>query len=113
MASGSTKDEKMDELIQYIKDSKLNSMVIDVKDDAGNITMKFHTGNKLIDKNEMDLAEAKPLLKKLKKTIFIQSHVLLPSKILNWLRNILNGHLKIRMGQFGRMVKAIALLIRL
>lgn len=67
MASGSTKDEKMDELIQYIKDSKLNSMVIDVKDDAGNITMKFHTGNKLIDKNEMDLAEAKPLLKKLKK----------------------------------------------
>ena len=51
MASGSTKDEKMDELIQYIKDSKLNSMVIDVKDDAGNITMKFHTGNKLIDKN--------------------------------------------------------------
>lgn len=67
VASGSTKDEKMDELIQYIKDSKLNSMVIDVKDDAGNITMKFHTGNKLIDKNEMDLAEAKPLLKKLKK----------------------------------------------
>lgn len=52
VASGSTKDEKMDELIQYIKDSKLNSMVIDVKDDAGNITMKFHTGNKLIDKTK-------------------------------------------------------------
>ena len=63
VASGST--EKMDELIQYIKDSKLNSMVIDVKDDAGNITMKFHTGNKLIDKNEMDLAEAKPLFKEI------------------------------------------------
>ena len=31
------KMRKMDELIQYIKDSKLNSMVIDVKDDAGNI----------------------------------------------------------------------------
>ena len=113
MASGSTKDEKMDELIQYIKDSKLNSMVIDVKDDAGNITMKFHTGNKLIDKNEMDLAEAKPLLKKLKKNNIYPIARIVTFKDTKLARNILNGHLKIRMGQFGRMVKAIALLIRL
>ena len=46
-----------------MKDAKLNAMVIDVKDDEGNVTMKFNTGNKLIDKNSMDIADAKPLLK--------------------------------------------------
>lgn len=66
VTSNSTQGEKIDQLIKYVKDAKLNAMVIDVKDDEGNVTMKFNTGNKLIDKNTMDIAEAKPLLKKLK-----------------------------------------------
>lgn len=64
--SNSTQGDKIDQLIKYVKDAKLNAMVIDVKDDEGNVTMKFNTGNKLIDKNTMDIADAKPLLKKLK-----------------------------------------------
>ncbi|MBJ7887077.1 putative glycoside hydrolase [Bacillaceae bacterium HSR45] len=66
VTSNSTQGDKIDQLIKYEKDAKLNAMVIDVKDDEGNVTMKFNTGNKLIDKNTMDIADAKPLLKKLK-----------------------------------------------
>ena len=66
VTSNSTQGDKIDQLIKYVKDAKLNAMVIDVKDDEGNVTMKFNTGNKLIDKNSMDIADAKPLLKKLK-----------------------------------------------
>ena len=66
VTSNSTQGDKIDQLIKYVKDAKLNAMVIDVKDDEGNVTMKFNTGNKLIDKNTMDIADAKPLLKKLK-----------------------------------------------
>lgn len=66
VTSNSTQGDKIDQLIKYVKDAKLNVMVIDVKDDEGNVTMKFNTGNKLIDKNSMDIADAKPLLKKLK-----------------------------------------------
>lgn len=66
VTSNSTQGHKIDQLIKYVKDAKLNAMVIDVKDDEGNVTMKFNTGNKLIDKNTMDIADAKPLLKKLK-----------------------------------------------
>lgn len=66
VTSNSTQGDKIVQLIKYVKDAKLNAMVIDVKDDEGNVTMKFNTGNKLIDKNTMDIADAKPLLKKLK-----------------------------------------------
>ncbi|MFK4055530.1 putative glycoside hydrolase [Staphylococcus warneri] len=66
VTSNSTQGDKIDQLIKYVKDAKLNAMVIDVKDDEGNVTMKFNTGNKLIDKNTMDIADAKTLLKKLK-----------------------------------------------
>ncbi|UGB06461.1 putative glycoside hydrolase [Staphylococcus sp. HL28] len=66
VTSNSIQGDKIDQLIKYVKDAKLNAMVIDVKDDEGNVTMKFNTGNKLIDKNSMDIADAKPLLKKLK-----------------------------------------------
>ena len=50
VTSNSTQGDKIDQLIKYVKDAKLNAMVIDVKDDEGNVTMKFNTGNKLIDK---------------------------------------------------------------
>ena len=65
MSSNSTEGDKIDELIKFIKDSKLNTMVIDVKDDEGNITMKLNTGNKQVDKNTLDIVDGKKLLKKL------------------------------------------------
>lgn len=65
VTSNSTQGEKLDELIKFIKDSKLNTMVIDVKDDEGNITMKLNTGNKNVDKNTLDIVDGKKLLKKL------------------------------------------------
>lgn len=65
VTSNSTQDAKMDELVKFIKDSNLNTMVIDVKDDTGNITMKLNTGNKQVDKNTLDIVDGKKLLKKL------------------------------------------------
>ena len=65
VTSNSTQGAKMDELVKFIKDSILNTMVIDVKDDTGNITMKLNTGNKQVDKNTLDIVDGKKLLKKL------------------------------------------------
>ena len=65
VTSNSTQGAKMDELVKFIKDSNLNTMVIDVKDDTGNITMKLNTGNKQVDKNALDIVDGKKLLKKL------------------------------------------------
>ncbi|OFM94887.1 GTP-binding protein [Staphylococcus sp. HMSC078D05] len=65
VTSNSTQGKKMDDLVKFIKDSNLNTMVIDVKDDTGNITMKLNTGNKQVDKNTLDIVDGKKLLKKL------------------------------------------------
>lgn len=65
VTSNSTQGAKMDELVKFIKDSNLNTMVIDVKDDTGNITMKLNTGNKQVDKSTLDIVDGKKLLKKL------------------------------------------------
>lgn len=65
VTSNSTQGAKMDELVKFIKDSNLNTMVIDVKDDTGNITMKLNTGNKQVDKNTLDIVDGKKILKKL------------------------------------------------
>ncbi|OFO42282.1 putative glycoside hydrolase [Staphylococcus sp. HMSC070D05] len=65
VTSNSTQGKKLDELVKFIKDSNLNTMVIDVKDDTGNITMKLNTGNKQVDKNTLDIVDGKKLLKKL------------------------------------------------
>lgn len=65
VTSNSTQGKKIDELVKFIKDSNLNTMVIDVKDDTGNITMKLNTGNKQVDKNTLDIVDGKKLLKKL------------------------------------------------
>ena len=78
-----TQGDKIDELIKFIKDSKLNTMVIDVKDDEGNITMKLNTGNKQVDKNTLDIVDGKKLLKNCIITIFIQLLVSLHLRILN------------------------------
>ncbi len=58
-------------------------MVIDVKDDSGNVTINFNTGNKEIDKHTLDIVDAKPLLNKMKRKIFtlLQESLLLKIKI--------------------------------
>lgn len=66
VSANSTKGEKFDELTKFIEDSDLNAMVIDVKDDSGNVTINFNTGNKEIDKHTLDIVDAKPLLSKMK-----------------------------------------------
>ena len=64
VTSNSTQGEKIDQLIKYVKDAKLNAMVIDVKDDEGNVTMKFNTGNKLIDKKYDGYCRSKTIIEK-------------------------------------------------
>nr|WP_232796307.1 putative glycoside hydrolase [Staphylococcus canis] len=63
----STKNEKFQELIKLINDTELNAMVIDVKDDHGNITMSLDTNDPLIEKYTLDVTEAKTVLKEMEK----------------------------------------------
>ena len=60
-------------------------MVIDVKDDEGNITMDFKSDNKLISSNTVNRVDVKNHESD-GKTIFIQLHVLLHLKILDYLK---------------------------
>lgn len=53
-------EEYFKELVQFVNDSGLNAMVIDFKDDHGNITTPLETDNPLIQENinaEVDLKE--------------------------------------------------------
>ena len=67
VSADATNGEKFEELTKFIDESDLNAMVIDVKDDSGNVTINFNTGNKEIDKHTLDIVDAKPLLNKMKK----------------------------------------------
>ncbi|MGW7899744.1 putative glycoside hydrolase [Staphylococcus shinii] len=66
VSADATNGEKFKELTKFIDESDLNAMVIDVKDDSGNVTINFNTGNKEIDKHTVDIVDAKPLLNKMK-----------------------------------------------
>lgn len=66
VSADATNGEKFEELTKFIDESNLNAMVIDVKDDSGNVTINFNTGNKEIDKHTLDIVDAKPLLNKMK-----------------------------------------------
>ena len=81
----SAKGKIFEELIQFINETELNAMVIDVKDDEGNITMDFKSDNKLISSNTVNRVDVKSH-KSNGKTIFIQLHVLLHLKILDCLK---------------------------
>ncbi|MFQ3872548.1 putative glycoside hydrolase [Staphylococcus sp. Mo2-1] len=65
VTANSTNGEKFKELTKFINETDLNAMVIDVKDDTGNVTINFNTGNKQIDDNTIDIVDAKPLLKQM------------------------------------------------
>ncbi|MEJ7271906.1 putative glycoside hydrolase, partial [Staphylococcus epidermidis] len=62
---GTLQGERFDELIKMINDTDLNAMVIDVKDDTGNITMDLNSDNKLIQKNTTEMVSLKKLMKTL------------------------------------------------
>lgn len=47
--------DKMKELTNFVKSSGLNSMVIDVKDDVGNMTMNLQSENKIVQDSTIDL----------------------------------------------------------
>lgn len=65
VSADATNGEKFEELTKFIDESDLNAMVIDVKDDSGNVTINFNTSNKEIDKHTLDIVDAKPLLNKM------------------------------------------------
>lgn len=63
----SAKGENFEELIQFINETELNAMVIDVKDDEGNITMDFKSDNKLISSNTVNRVDVKKVIKAMEK----------------------------------------------
>lgn len=63
----SAKGENFEELIQFINETELNAMVIDVKDDEGNITMDFKSDNKLISSNTVNRVDVKKIIKAMEK----------------------------------------------
>ncbi|WP_278925949.1 putative glycoside hydrolase [Staphylococcus auricularis] len=67
VAPGNVTGDNFDELIDFINDTELNAMVIDVKDDEGDITIDFHTDDKLIQKNTVETIDAKKLIKEMEK----------------------------------------------
>ena len=85
-------------------------MVIDVKDDEGNITMKLNTGNKQVDKNTLDIVDGKKLLKKLHNNNIYPIARIVTFKDTKLAEEHPEWSFKKVMGQFGLMVKAIALL---
>ena len=55
--------EKFNELVQFIKDTDLNTMVLDIKDDHGNITANLNTDNKMINEYTLEQFDLKKLMK--------------------------------------------------
>ena len=107
----SLKDKKFDELIDFINDTDLNTMVIDVKDDSGNITMNLNSDNKLIQKNTQESVNLKKLIKTLK-----QNHIYSIARIVTFKdsklpKSTLNGRSRRRMARFGKVMAAINLSI--
>lgn len=55
-------NENMDSLIEFIDSTDLNTVVVDVKDDYGNVTMNLNTGDERIDKYTFEMADAESLM---------------------------------------------------
>lgn len=58
-------EEYLNELIKYIDETELNTMVINFKDDYGNIVGNFETDNDMINDNIITNIDLKDVLKKL------------------------------------------------
>lgn len=58
--------DKMKELTNFVKTSGLNSMVIDVKDDVGNMTMDLKSENEIVQKSTQDfVSDPEAMMKQL------------------------------------------------
>lgn len=57
--------EKMDYLTNLINTTDLNAMVIDVKDDHGNVTLQLNSDNELVNEMTSELINAEDLMKHL------------------------------------------------
>lgn len=57
--------EVLDNLIAYINDTELNAMVIDFKDDYGNIVANINSDNKMVQDNVISAVDMKTVIKKL------------------------------------------------
>src|SRR5699024_1331790 len=64
--------EQFDELIKFINETELNAVVIDLKDDSGNIMMDFKSDNKLISSNTVDSVDVKKIIKEMEKNDIYQ-----------------------------------------
>lgn len=53
---------KMDELIDLVNRTDLNAMVIDIKDDHGNITLELNSENELINEMTFEMFDAEALM---------------------------------------------------
>lgn len=56
--------DRFDQLIKTLNNTELNAVVIDIKDDYGNITVNFDTDNETIKFSSIDLIDIKPIMKK-------------------------------------------------
>lgn len=54
--------EKMNELVNFINDTELNAMVIDIKDDYGNITFDLDSDHELIQENTLSNGSAEDII---------------------------------------------------
>ncbi len=54
--------DKMDELVDLVNASDLNAMVVDVKDDWGNITLEMNSDNSLVEEFTNSYQELEPLM---------------------------------------------------
>ncbi|MDN6162218.1 MAG: putative glycoside hydrolase [Atopostipes sp.] len=60
--SHSASGEKMDSLVELINTTDLNAMVIDIKDDTGNITIDLNSDNELINDMTNDMIDINELM---------------------------------------------------
>lgn len=58
----SASGDRMAELTELINSTDLNSMVIDIKDDHGNITLELNSDNELINEMTFDMIDAEELM---------------------------------------------------
>ena len=71
------KGQDLENMIQFVKSTPINSLVIDVRDGYGQITMPLDTDNPLVKKHTVnEVPDTTALLKRLEQNKFIQLLVL-------------------------------------
>lgn len=99
----SANGKNFEELIQFINETELNAMVIDVKDDEGNITMDFKSDNKLISSNTVNHVDVKKIMKAMEKNNIYPIARIVTFKDSRLSQKNRIGHLKRLTVMFGKM----------